>query len=76
MEVTLSLKHWKVAQDDKTKMPIIQGSYSLMMGEKEIAVQGFNDGYHSKELPFSGDTMAAILKVEAVIKDEIQKLLS
>ncbi len=76
MDVTLSLKNWKVEQDDESKLPRIKGAYSVMMGEKEIATQSFNDGYNAKNIPFSGEAMEAIMAAEVIIKAELQKMLS
>jgi hypothetical protein len=76
MQVSLSLKNWKVVQDEKTKLPRVQGSYSVMMGEKEIAVQDFNTGYNAKELSFSGDVYKAFQSAEDVLKAELTQLLS
>jgi hypothetical protein len=76
MEVKLSLKDWKVVQDSETKLPKVAGKYVVLMGEKEIATQAFNDGYGSKEIPFTGDAMRAIMAAEKEIKAELEKLLS
>lgn len=76
MQVQLSLKEWRVVQDEKTKCPKVVGRYTVMMGEKEIACQEFNGGYSCKEVPFSDATINAILQIEAVIKGELERLLS
>ena len=75
MHVQLTLKSWKVAQDEKTKLPKLHGSYAVMMGEKEIASQNFNDGYSGKEVPFSGDLIKKTMELETMIKEELEKLI-
>ncbi len=76
MQVNLVLKSWKVVQDEKSKLPRIVGLFSVMMGEKEIASQSFNEGYNSKEIPFSGDTINALINVESIIKTELEKMMT
>lgn len=76
MQVSLSLKNWKIIQDEKTKLPKVCGTYAVVMADKEIAVQDFNTGYNSKELSFSGDCFAAFQKAEEILKAELTKLLS
>ncbi len=75
MEVQFSLKDWKVIQDDKTKLPRLCGHFAVVMGEKEIATQGFNEGYASKEIPFTGDLIAKIMSIESLIKEELTKMI-
>jgi len=76
MQCQLVLKSWKVVQDEKTKLPKVAGKYAVMMGDREIASQDFNDGYSAKEVPFSADTVKAIMGVENIIKTELEGLLS
>jgi len=76
MQVTMVLKKWKVNQDAETKLPTISGTYGLMMGDKEIASQDFNEGYSSKKLPISNDLINEVTKLEVLIRTEMERLLS
>jgi hypothetical protein len=76
MQVTLTLKRWKVSVDEKTKLPKLSGAFALLMGDKEIANQDFNDGYNSKEIPFSSDLINKLVALEADVKLEMERLLS
>lgn len=76
MQVTLSLKSWKVIQDEKTKLPKIAGRYLVMMGDKEVASQEFNEGYSAREIPFGPEVTQAVMAIEATIKAELERLLS
>lgn len=75
MEVSIVLKTWRIVQDEKTKLPKPAGKYLVMMGDKEIAAQDFNEGYTGKEIPFSGETINVIMQTEAVIKAELERML-
>jgi hypothetical protein len=76
MDVKLSLKSWRVVQDEKSKLPKVVGTYAVMVGEKEVAAQNFNEGYGSKEISFSAEVVNALLGVEGVIRGELEKMLS
>ena len=75
MQVSLNLKSWRVVQDEKTKLPKITGKYSVIMGDKEIASQDFNEGYGAREVPFSNETTNALMAIEAIIKADLERLL-
>ena len=75
MEVQFSLKDWKVIQDEKTKLPRLVGHFAVVMGEKEIATQSFNDGYGSKDIPFTGELINKIMCLENDIKNELTRMI-
>lgn len=75
MDVQFSLKTWKVVQDEKTKIPKLCGHFAVVMGEKEIATQSFNEGYGSKEIPFTGELISKIMDIESLIKGELTRLI-
>lgn len=75
MLVTLALKDWKVALDAKTKQPKVVGNYAVMVGDKEIASQAFNEGYDCKIIAFSPELTATIISIEAAIKNELESRL-
>jgi hypothetical protein len=76
VNVTLTLKEWKVARDEKTKLPKLQGTYALVMGEKAIATQEFNGPYTAEVLPFTGELLQEILAFEDRIRGELAKILA
>jgi hypothetical protein len=76
VQVQLVLKNWSISRDEKTKLPTICGKYAVMMGDKEIATQHFNDGYNCKELPFSNEAIAAVRGLEKIISTELEKVLT
>lgn len=76
MQVTFALKNWKVKQDKETKLPTLCGTFALVIGEKELASQEFNDGYNCKTIPFSGDLIQELQKLEDKIKAEMERLLT
>ena len=76
MNCWLKLKNWKIQEDEKTKLPKVVGSYVIMMGDKEIATQDFNQGYSGKEVPFSDNIIQELRKVEELIKTEMEKMFT
>ena len=75
MDVRLSLKSWRVEQDE-SKQPKLAGEYSVMLGDKEIASQNFNHSYSSKNVAFSGELMAQTKELELKIRAELERMLS
>ncbi len=75
MEVQLVIKSWRIVKDVQTSLPRVAGSYGVMMGEREIASQDFNEGYACKSLAFSVELLKKLREVETLIVAEIQKML-
>ena len=51
MEVSIKLKSWKIKQDADSKLPVVEGEYSIEMNGVSIADQSFNS-YSGKKIPF------------------------
>jgi hypothetical protein len=66
---------WKIVQDKETKLPKLCGSFAILMGEKELACQDFNEGYSSKTVPFSGDLVQKLHALEKEIIAEMERLI-
>lgn len=76
MNVELKLNKWKVLLKENASVPTIVGQYDVVMNGKSIAEQSFNDGYNSRDVPFSGDVVKKIVEVEKMIVKEIQAIIS
>lgn len=75
MEVKIVLQNWEVTKQSKTNLPTVAGRYAIMVGNKEIASQKFNEGYDSKEISFSGELISALKGLEDLVVAELTKML-
>ena len=76
MTINFQLNTWRVQRDKESNVPKLVGKYEIVMNGKIIAGQGFNEGYGSSELPFSGELVQQIISLEERIIAEIQKLIT
>ena len=74
MEVTMNLDNWKIKKDEKNNTKVA-GTYKIMLGDKEVANQGFNNGYGSTEITFSSDVMRKAKDLGRQITTEIENYL-
>jgi len=63
----LKLKSWKMGENEG--VPTIQGEYAVMLNDKEVATQRFNEGYSTTPITFPRELTD---KVRA-LTDEINK---
>lgn len=75
MQVALKLKGWQIKENTETKLPEVCGTFGLLMGDKEIASQEFNQGYSGKKIAFSNELTQKIQFLETEIKAEMERLL-
>lgn len=75
MEVKITLKNWEIVRNDK-KQTIIKGRYTIINGPIEIAVQSFNEGYGSIELPLPPALMAEAEALTEKIAEAITEYYS
>lgn len=69
MNVELKLKSWNMEES------VIKGEYSVILSGNEISKQSFNDGYASKKIPFSSDTLAKAKDLEESIIKELSNII-
>lgn len=75
--VSMKVKDWKINKDEETKLPKIEGTYLLMMGDKEVAKADFNSKYGSdRKIPFSHALMAEVEQLEQKIVAELQAIIA
>jgi len=68
----LKVKKWAVREDDDKT--VVEGTYAVMMGLKEVATQTFNQpsGYGGTEIAFPRELMDEIRIVSAKVEEAIQ----
>lgn len=69
----ITLKDVRLEKKGESIKPV--GTYAVMLGDKEVAKQAFNDGYSGMEVSFSRDVRAKINEVEMLIDKEIKEHL-
>jgi hypothetical protein len=70
MEMEIAIKEWKVVERDGVLN--LTGKYAAMVGNKEIAVQSFNDEYGGAKINFTGDLLLQVGSLTDEIKTSIK----
>ncbi len=73
--ISIVLKKWAVKKEENG--PVLTGNYEILMNNKQIACQDFNEGYHNNiKIKFSPELTGEITALESKIVKEIEGLVN
>ena len=74
METRIVVKEWKI--ETRNDKPVITGTYAVMLGDKEIAKQEFNNQFGGTEIQFDKEINEAVKNLTVSIKQSIEELFT